>query len=429
MASDSTNRFYGWQNACFLFIVYFVTVGLIFYGFSAIFPVMIQEMGWKRAEASVAHTLASVLMGLLMPVVAVVLHRIGSRLTILAGLGILLLGLGLLSTVTTRLWQWIVIWGFFMPFGFAFTGILPLQVTINYWFNIKRGTVIGLVLSGGALGGFIAQPVFTWLMQLAGTWRIGWICGGILVVFAFAAAFRVRTNPQEMGQYPDGLTPEETRAAEQGAGKTAATYRTVATWKLKEAVRTRTLYLLLLLMIAQAMSLFMITSHGILHLTDLGYTKMQAASILGFIILGSGVARFPMGWLADRVEARWISTAAVTLMLVAFIGIWRAPNTSALMIFGPLFGFGYGTIIVMMSILIANYYGPDAFASINGLIGPIVIPFAAMVPVGAGFIADKLGSYDLAFICISVVLVFASLGSAMLKPPQKAESTAEGYEE
>ncbi len=81
---------------------------------------------------------------------------------------------------------------------------------------------------------------------------------------------------------------------------------------------------------------------------------MQAASIMGFIIFGSGVARFPMGALADRIEPRRIISAALFVMMFSLIGLWKAPSMGFLLFVGPCFGFSYGTLLVMQPSIIGE---------------------------------------------------------------------------
>ncbi len=410
--------FYGWINTAILFTIYFVALGLVFYGFSAIFPAMIKTMGWKRGDAALAHTLNLLLMGLMTPFLAIMLNRFGSRKIMGVGLTVLVTGLVLLSTVTSELWQWILVWGFLMSFGFCFAGLLTIQFTIVQWFNIRRATVLGIVMSGSAVGGFIAQPFYTWLMEYTEAWQSGWITGGIFALLALLLSFWIRNKPEDLGQFPDGINPDETEDAAENPG-TTRTYRTQEVWNMQEIIRTRTLYIIMIVMIAHGMPIFMVTTHAVLHLTDVGYTQMQAASVLSFIILGSGIARFPMGWLADRIEPRLILTGAMALMAIGLIGIWKAPSIPVLMVCGPIFGFAYGTALIMFPTIIANYFGPELFASINGFLIPFIIPFGASVPVAAGYMADRFGNYDLPFTFLGIVLAGSVIFAVLLSPPKR----------
>ena len=383
-AIEGKKEFYGWKNVFLLFFIYLSALGLVFYGFSVIFPTMIETLQWNRGTASIAHTISVLLMGVMVPLVAVSINKLGAKKTIQIGLAMLLVGLLLLGTVVSRIWQWVIIWGFIIGTSFAFCGVLPIQTTVMHWFNVKRATAIGVVMTGAALGGFLAQPFYTWLMRVAESWRFGWLNGAIFVFLALVASFFLISKPDEIGQHPDGLSPEQMADALKQAGGGAKTYRTAKAWEVKQAFGSPIIYFITVVLIGHIMSLFLITSHGVLHFTDMGFSKMQAASILSFIILGSGFARFPSGWLGDRIEPRWILTATLVVQLIAYMGIWKSTNLQIVIGSGAVFGFCYGCQLIMFPTIIGNYYGPAAFPGINGIIAPFLILFAAMVrPVQA----------------------------------------------
>ncbi|MBU4001569.1 MAG: MFS transporter, partial [Proteobacteria bacterium] len=173
-------------------------------------------------------------------------------------------------------------------------------------------------------------------------------------------------------------------------------------------------------MIGQVWALYIVTVHGVLHLIDKQLNPMQAASVLSTLILCSGIARFPMGVLADRIEPRIITVFALLGMGIALLGIWQAPqNVTFLMAIAGVYGFSFGATVIMFPMLTANYFGPAAFAPINGFITPILILVAAPVPVVAGMIFDHYKSYDLAFIPIIIFVFIAAVCAWFLYPPQK----------
>ena len=77
----------------------------------------------------------------------------------------------------------------------------------------------------------------------------------------------------------------------------------------------------------------------------------------------------------------------------------------------------------MIPTVLGNYYGPRAFAGLSGFLAPILVTFEAMVPVGGGLIADRTGSYDLAFLVLSAVILAGVVSSALMAPPKPRTST------
>jgi sugar phosphate permease len=413
--SVHSSKFYGWGNLRLLFAIYFLSMGMVFYGFNVIFPEMITDMGWSRGDASWAQSLRGILIGISAPLVAIFINRYGTRRSMVLGLSILTGGLFLLGTVTSQLWQWIALWGFLMPLGFAFGGVLPIQTNVSYWFNAKRSMALGIVMTAAGVGGFIAQPLQAWVIEEFGRWQFSWLVAGGFSLIATLLAFMVKGKPEEYGQIPDGTHEQvQQNTSKQGSSNV---HQSQISWTLKDAIRTPVLWFIVIILIAQIMPLYMLSVHGVFHLKDSGYERMQAASIVSFLIAGSAVARFPIGWLGDRIEPRYIVTVLHIALLATFLIIWKAPNLTLMIIAAPIFGFAFGGGVVMAPSMVANYFGVESFATINGFIFPVQIIFASAVPVGAGYLVDQTGSYDWAFIALSLFIVASITCATLARPP------------
>lgn len=421
MGAPGENRmFYGWANTAILSAVYFVTSGLVVYGYSVIFPAMVEDFGWSRGTASYANSIQYFIAGFMAPVVAIVLKKIGSKRAITLGVASTLVVLLLLGTVTRGIWIWTLLWGIAIPLGLSLCGLVPLQLNVMQWFNVKRTMVIGLVLTAAPVGGFIAQPLFTWLMERSGTWQTGWLVSAAAAGLVLILCLWLRSKPEDVGQFPDGIAPgtnESVGAKPEQA--VARTYRSSTQWTIREALQTWTLRLFVVVYFTRIMALMLVLSHGVLHFTDVGYTSMQAAYVSMSILIGSAVIRFPMGWVGDRVEPRLLLMGGLALMLLSFGVIWQAPSFLILMIFGPIFGLAYGTTIVMTAPLVGNYFSPESYPSIMSVVMPITTVCVASVPAVAGFIADHRGNYDLAFIICGIGLAISFIFTFFLAPPRK----------
>jgi len=393
--------------------------GMVYYGYSVIFPMMIKSLEWNRGTASIAQTLSGMLMGLLSPAVAYSVQKIGPKKTLRTGFIIMLVGLLFMGTIMSRMWLWIVLWGIFVPIGFAFGGSLALQTILMYWFHFKRATAMGILMTGAAVGGFVAQPLYSWLMTYTGTWRTGWLCGAAFVLLGLICTLFVVNKPEDIGQHPDGLSPDEVKAAaERNRGKTKI-HKTGDTWAVKEALKTRTLWFYITLSSSYLMALTFIASHGILDFLDRGFSEMKAPLIFSMVLLGSALIRFPIGMLGDKIEPRHIINASFGLMMIMLFLIWKNQSIEMIMVAGFVFGACYGTDLIMFPTLLGNYYGPDAFAGINGVMGPLFVIFTAFLPVGSGYIYESIGNYDPVYIFLVCMLVISFGISFFMKPPMK----------
>ncbi len=423
MSEQSKPGFYGWTNVVILFLSYCLLYGFVFYGYSVVFPAMIKAMKWARGDASIAHTIRVFLVAFGAPAVAFMIKRWSVRTTMLIGGFLSVGGLALLGTVVDQVWEWTILWGFVVGFGLSAAGLLSFQTSVTFWFSKNRGLAIGLVSAGAALGGFAAQPLFTAIMRSYGSWKVGWLAAGALALLGTIVIFWLKNKPADYGQYPDGISPEKAKElASAGKRATARTYRTSETWTLQEAIRTRSLWCIILMYTLVLAPLYLVTAHGVLHLTDLKYSSMQAAYVISSVLLGAGVSRFPGGWLADYVEARWISAAMFICMFISILVIWKAPSMNALVISGFMFGFWYGAGLVLMPTMVGNYFSAAAFAPINGFLYPFSFGISALVPMAAGYVYDINKSYDAAYIVILALILISVVGAFLATPPKKAKA-------
>jgi sugar phosphate permease len=417
-----SRSFFGWTNVLLLFFIYGAVYGFVFYGFTVVFPEMIRAQAWARGDAAVAHTLRAFSLGAFAPLVAVAVGRAGAKRTMIAGLFVGVVVLGMLGTVTSQLWHWIVLWGILMPVAFSFGGAIPIQTTLTHWFNVRRASALGIVLSSVALGGFVAAPLYTLIMRETGTWKAGWLAAGAFCALALLASLFMRNKPADIGQFPDGIDPGSVSDAPGSVTtRKPRTFRTAEVWELREVLRQPVLYLIGICMVSQLSAVYLLTTHGVLHLTDVGFTRMQSAAAIGNLVLFSGLARFPIGFIGDRIEPRWIMTVALAGMGLALVGIWKAPGDLwVLLAIVSLFGFCFGSLVPLFPALIGNYFGPSVFAPISGFLSPAMILVGAPVPVLAGIIYDRFHSYDIAFMYVAILTLVATLVASALVPPKKA---------
>ncbi len=416
-SGHSPRKFYGWTNVGLFFFVQFAASGFVYFAYSVVFPVMVETMDWNRGTASLAQSIALIMLGLAYPLTGYLLSRYGVRQTVTIGLLVMLSGLLLLVSAVSEVWHWILIWGGVMGLSFALTGPICSQTAMINWFNIRRSTTIGIVMTGGALGGALAQPILASMMDRFDSWRAAWLIAAAMVVIALVATRFVINRPGEIGQFPDNVDPGLAARDPLANNFRPKTHRTGHEWTMKQVIRTPILYLLMLITVAYLGTFFFLLNHGILHLTDSGLSSLEAASIIGLAILGSGLARIPAGWLGDQFELRWTVFGFIALMAFGLAGFWLGQGVVLLSTMGMLFGAGYGGMLVLGPVVTGNYYGERAFPIINSVLAPVMLPFAAAAPAGGGYIFEATGSYDLAFAIAICLLITAMVAAFFMKPP------------
>jgi len=415
--------FYGWQNVWVSFISYGLAFGFVYYAYAVVFPVMIKDMGWARGDASVAQTIRGLFSVLWAPLVGYLIVKWGVRRTILSGGMVLCLALVLMATVMYNIWVWTIIWGLLAGFGFAFLGPLVYSSVATYWFNKYKGTALGIIMTGAAVGGFIGQPALTWVMKQYTSWQMGWGAAAVATFFAVIIAVLLKNKPEDHGQHKDGISPERAKQMEATATKKKVlTYRTSVNFTTKEALKTHQFWILSFNILMNYSALLMLISHGVLHFLDMGLTRMQAAYIMSFYFIGGAISRVPMGWLSDRIEGRWLLILTDALSLATMAYIWQSPNVTGLAVASFIFGFSYGANYTLVPLVLGSYYGSTNFPKIFGITLPICYTLGTLVPVIAGYTHQLLKSYDNFFIGLLILLALCTVVTFAATPAKKPAS-------
>ncbi|SIN69816.1 Sugar phosphate permease [Parasphingorhabdus marina DSM 22363] len=415
--SPPDRLFYGWINTALLFFIYFAASGFVYFAYAVIFPAMVEAMDWNRGSASIAHSIGFVVLGLCYPFTAWMIGKRGVRFTMTAGLVLMLAGLLAIILLVTEVWQWTIIWGLVIGLSLALTSPLCGHTLAISWFNIRRATVLGIVVTGSAAGGFVAQPVLAAIMTRFGTWQSGWAASAVIVLIALVLARFLINRPQDIGQHPDNVDPEKARLSADRAATKPRTYRSAHNWTIRQVFGTVSVYLLMLINVTYLGTGTFLLTHGALYLSDAGIPGLQIASLMGAFILGSGSGRIPAGWLGDRFEMRWLMAIIMGLMFGSFLLFGSTDSFALLIISGFVFGACYGGLFALAPALISNFFGEASFARINAVFAPLLLPFVATVPAGAGYAYEATGSYDLAFLIGTALLALSVVAAILLKPP------------
>jgi sugar phosphate permease len=304
--------------------------------------------------------------------------------------------------------------------GVGLGGIGPMTVgkVITQWFVAKRGLAMGIALVGASGGGLVLVPLSGFLIAEF-SWRVAYLAlaalslGGMLPLVWF---FLVDT-PEEKGLAPLGQTSPVGDSAE----ATQERGWDPRDWTLKEALSTLTFWLLGVAFCLGLMAATAVTTHQVAFLQDAGLT-LELASTLAGITLGMSMGgRFAAGWASEYFRHPHHILVVCLLLQVVGIGLLlclRVLGFWVLTLFVPLFGLGFGGLVVLWPLTVSHDFGRRSFGVIAGVLGTVALCIGgALGPVAAGAIYDSTGSYHWAFLsCIGVLLAGAGAALAATEP-------------
>ncbi len=404
MTKNSSPRlFYGYIIVIASFLIIFVLHGS-YSTYGVFFSHLQMEFNWSRTLVSGANSLAFFFDGLFAVIAGRLTDRFGPRVVMVIAALMVGVGYSLLSQIDTA-WQLYFLYGAIVGMSMGSANVTLLSTTAR-WFVKRRGLMSGLVKVGTGTGMLVMPLVATWLIASYG-WRDSYLILGIVSALSIVlVAQLLRRDPADKGLQPLGapqLEPGSRGLAEMGL-------------TLREATKTRQFWTICAVYFISWYVTRTIMVHIVPHALDMGFTAVQAASIISAIGGSSILGRVVMGAAADRVGTRRALVISFIIIAVAFSWLQLADELWALYLFAGVYGFAHGGFFALVSPLIAELMGIRAHGIILGMVLFISQIGGAIGSVLTGGIFDLTGSYQLAF-QISLVLGIVGLGLASsLKP-------------
>jgi MFS family permease len=421
--TDPVNKFYGWTLTGVFFCIYFLNSTFPYYGASVINSYMAKALALDRTILGLGFSVFTVSLALSSPVVSLSVNRFGTRWTLLVGCILIMIGALLMSAIVTESWQYLIVFGVIIGTGVSMGGVIPIQSGVTFWFKNRKAFAMSIVLSAAGIGGIVAAPLLNKVISVSNNnWKLGWlVVAATAILSAAISAVAVRNKPEEMGQFPDGIEPDKGYPNPSAANLSihGKIYQSTKSWKIADALKTKSLWLIILASIAFLMPYITCVAHGVVHLQGVGHPQALSALSVGLLVFFSIIGRIIGGVFGDRIEPRIIWSVALCFVVAGMIILAKSTTLGPVSIYLYAFfmGTGMGAAYVCMATIIGNYFGAQAFASIMGTIFPIIFLAAAMGPFLAGFFYDRQGNYDHAFYGLTVLAFMGAIMVLMAKPP------------
>ena len=395
--------FYGYTILVACFLIEACGIG-VYVAFGVFFKPLIAEFGWSRATISGATSLAYLSMGFLAILAGSLNDRFGPRMVMLVS-G-LFCGSGyLLLSQLNSLWQLYLFYGLVVGIGLSSIDVIALTVTAR-WFVRRRGMMTGLVKVGTGAGQLI-MPVLAgiWIMNYG--WRQAFIYVGILVMVVIIGSGQLlRRDPGRTGHAPDGDS-----ASLQGRHGLPE-----GGLSLRDAARTPQLWLFCIINFLVMNCLLIIVVHIVPHASDIGLDPLGAASVVAAIGAVSMVGRLLTGLLVDRVGTRKSITTCFIFLICSFLWLQVAREAWMLYVFAAIYGTGHGAFFTLISPTVARLFGIGSHGVLLGIVLFSGNLGGAIGPVVAGYMFDRVHSYQLVFLLMAGVCAFGLLLTPFLKP-------------
>ncbi|MCU0249744.1 MAG: MFS transporter [Vicinamibacterales bacterium] len=396
--------FYGWVIAGCAFFTLLVTNGLTFAGITVFDESMLREFGWSRGTLKFRDLLTMGLAGLLSPLAGAIADKYGVKRLMAFGAATLVAALLLYGQVGSALQMYLVHVMFAVVL--ASCGIVMAVILVSRWFVAKRGTATGIAMVGTSMGGALFPALGGMLVGPFG-WRSSLMVYAIFPAVLLAVILLlVRERPGDMGLKPLGADGP----ARPGAPPAGLDYR--------DAIRTRTFWLIAAAGSMTFYAILGISSHVFLYLRGQGFDVQTAARGLSWMFLMGLTGKFLFGYLADLFDHKRVLLVNLGLMFAGSLAL-ASMNTDLFWPFVILFGLGWGGIYTLLQLLTMDAFGLKAAGRVLGTRTVVDALGGGLGPWVTGWLFDRTGSYQVPFLLVSGLILLTLLISTILRihPP------------
>jgi MFS family permease len=401
-----------WMILATAFITLTVVSG-VWYSYSVFLVILVRELGWSRSLVSGAFAVFGLIHGAIGPPVGWLLGRIGLRRVILAGVGVMAIGL-ILTAQTTAWWHLYLAFGVITGVGISLNGWVPVVVLIRGWFPDRMGSAMGIASGGIGLGIFGFVPLTQVLIDWCGwRWTFG-ILAAVTVAWGLPSVFWMIQEPP--GSSASASSPERSelpgsRPPRPRAGDRARAWDSPRSggldpsevgevyWTIGAAARCWRFWGLAGVFFTGNFVTQMLLVHQVVYLVDHGMPALSAATVGGVVGLVSIATKLGWGVFSDRAgrEVAYTLAAGCT---VAGIGLLvlagRYPASSLPYVYAMLTAFGYGVLSPVFPAVASDLFRGPGFSTIYGTLYTVMAIGLAAGPWAAAQIFDLTGSYTAA---------------------------------
>lgn len=428
MSKTKKKIYYGWIITLLAGLTYFGSNGLLSASSGNIISQLLLEKGWDATSVSLTYTIRSIL-GLSLPLVGLLLLKVGPRICICVTTAITAVFLALTGWVNTPM-MFVLVYGIAVSFSMLFNDQLACFAVVNNWWDKRRGEQGGYVQALGGLGGVVFPPLIAILFTHF-SWKVSLIIMAVLLVAITALPqwFLMKDYPSQMGLEVDGGITEG-KTEKKAATPEKKYYQSPVDWDVKDAIVTPQIWIMGITWGGVTFGYCAVMYFGITHMMMNGFGQLQAASLVSALSLFILVGSLVLSRITDRINPR------ISLFLISFLcgigylvfnfGVMN--NSVPVIILGmALAGLPDGPILSAIMNGICSFYGSKNYAAIQPYCNVILTIIASISSIVCGAVLSNTGSLSGAYYIsaiFAVVVAFMALG---LKPPKITDKLKEKY--
>jgi MFS family permease len=195
-------------------------------------------------------------------------------------------------------------------------------------------------------------------------------------------------------------------------------------WTLGQAVRTKQFWALSVCTFFSSLITHAIMTHHVAFFVDKGLEALFVSYIVGMIGIVSIGGKILWGTLSDRIGRELTYTLAMICCICGIVLLIAFPvfaSTYFPYFYAIVFGVGYSGVVVLPSLITADFFEGRAYGSIFGTIFLLYSVGGAFGTWFCGFLHDRMGSY-IPFFIIAIACALFACFNIWIAAPRKIKA-------
>lgn len=386
--------YYGWNIVGAGFVLQALVVGIVIYAFGTLMLPLVEEFGISRAQMQLCYSLMILLSAVISPVGAFIMERLSIRALVVIGAACFAIGYQVIGRSNGYAIV-LLSYGSLLALAQMMLGSMTTGALITRWFDDKRGLGIGIVATGLSFGGLVFPPLAALLVGEYG-WRSAFTIYGLVapLIILGLALFVIRDAPRPTRSTSGDSARQESKAVRSNVERVG----------YGPLLRSSKLWIFSVVIGGGFLAHSGMFLNLVPYATDAGISLAKASLLVSTVSVLAVVSKILFGMLADRIDYRIALLAALlTNTGGAILLVIAESSYGIMMIAASLLGIGLGGMTPVWGVAVAREYGAESFGRAMGLTRVVASPISMVGPVFAGWMFDRLGSYQEAFFALIVL--------------------------
>ena len=406
--------FYGWRVLAAAGLQGMFGGGTAHSGFSVFFLPIQRDLGLSYTSMSLVFSLARAEGGVSGFVLGWLVDKVGSRRLVLFGGLTAGIGMVLLSQVHAY-WLLLLVYVGVVSIGRSAGMGQTLMAVVNQWFIRHKALAMSTLMTSFAMGGAIAVPLLALGIEHLG-WRATLLYAGLFIgLLTLPVALIIRSKPEDLGLRPDGSLASRPASLAGWRGRRSPPDGT-GDFTVRQALRTRAFWLLLVAIGLRVVVVDALTIHQIPMLVWKGINEQTAAFYVSLMFFLSIPLRFGLGLAGGLFSPRKVVFAGMSIGALGLLGMLTLEGVPAVV--GLIVALAVVEGVTSVNwITVSDYFGRSRFASLMGVMSAFLNLGSATAPVLSGWAFDQTQSYNLVLATCLPLFLAGGIVFALARPP------------